>query len=144
MWDACGLAALERASLQKFVDFRGQASALVLPELLEAKAEFDFAYVDGSHLFEDVFVDAYFIVRLLGMGGVVAFDDRSNPHAATVLRFLRRSCQGGLQEIDLSPFRQGRSGPLNKLARKLGRVQLTAFRRVGDVERVWNSEFIAF
>ena len=32
-------------------------------------------YVDGSHNFEHVFIDAYYSVQLLDMGGVVLFDD---------------------------------------------------------------------
>ena len=143
VWDCCGLDALERASLSQYVEFHETNSALALPKLIDAKAEFGFAYIDGSHLFEDVFIDAYFVVRLLSMGGVVAFDDSTNPHVATVLRFLRRSCQGGMQEMDLIPFREGKLRLPYRLARKLKKVQLTAFRRIGEIERAWDSRFVA-
>ena len=144
VWDSCGLVALDRASLSDYADFHEQPSALVLPKLLEAKVQFEFAYIDGSHVFEDVFVDAYFVVRLLAMGGVVAFDDSTSPHIAKVLKFLRRVCRPGLQEIDLTPFRASRAGLPYRLSRRFGKVQLTAFRRVGEIERAWDSRFIVF
>lgn len=88
VWDDCGLLALERAGLSSYLDFRPGFSALELPRLLESEERFDLAYIDDSHLFEDVFVDAYYIVRLLAENGIVAFDDSSNPNIAKVLRFI--------------------------------------------------------
>ena len=38
-------------------------------------------YIDGSHLFEDVFVDAY-LQSGYSPKGVVAFDNSSSPHVA--------------------------------------------------------------
>jgi hypothetical protein len=102
-------------------------------------------YVDGSHLFEDVFVDGYFVVRLLREGGVVAFDDSTNQNIAKVLRLLRSSLYGCFEELDLSRYQaDGRGGLIYQLARRLGRVQLTAFRRVGDVAREWSAPFHPF
>jgi hypothetical protein len=144
VWDSCGLMALERAGLSDFVDFREQTSALALPKMLEAEERFGFVYIDGSHLFEDVFLDTLYVLRLLTMGGVVAFDDSTNPHVAKVLGFLRVSIQGGLEEVDLTPFREGRTNLFYRLARRVGKVQLTAFRRIGDVERAWDSPFHSF
>ena len=144
VWDSCGLEALERASLLDYVEFHEANSALALPKLLIAESEFGFAYIDGSHLFEDVFVDAYFVLRMIVLGGVVAFDDSTNPHVAKVLRFLRRNCKAGLREMDLTAFRTRRGGLPYRLARRLGKVQLTAFQRVGSVERAWNSQLIGF
>jgi hypothetical protein len=37
--------------------------------MLEAEARFGLAYIDGSHLFEDVFVDAYYVTRSVEQGG---------------------------------------------------------------------------
>ena len=76
-----------------YLDFREECSALELPKLMKQGARFDLVYIDGSHLFEDVFIDAYFVARLLTQGGVVVFDDSTNPHIAKVLRFLRRVLQ---------------------------------------------------
>jgi hypothetical protein len=144
VWDSCGLLALDRAALSHFVDFREQPSALVLPKMLEDGTRFSLVYIDGSHLFEDVFVDAYYVVRLLALGGIVAFDDSTNPHIAKVLGFLRGSIGGALEEVDLRPFRDRHARFPYRFARLLGKVQLTAFRRVGNVERAWNAPFSSF
>jgi cephalosporin hydroxylase len=144
VWDSCGLIAIERAGLKGYMDFREAYSAFELPRLLEAGMRFGLVYVDGSHLFEDVFVDAYFITRMLAEGGVVAFDDSSNPHVAKVLQFLRTSVpRTGLKELDLSCYRE-KDKFTYRVARYLGKVQLTAFRRVGKVERDWDAPFHSF
>jgi len=144
VWDSCGLMAVERAGLTGYLDHRQAYSALELPKLVESGAQFDLAYVDGSHLFEDVFVDAYFVTRLLAEGGVVAFDDSSNPHIAKVLQFLRTSNRGALDELDLSCYRKDGNRLIYRVAQRFGKVQLTAFRRVGSIEREWNAAFNRF
>ena len=140
VWDSCGLEAVERAGLSGFLDFRATYSAMELPKLLTEGQRLDLIYVDGSHLFEDVFVDAYFSSRLLNQGGVIAFDDSSDAHVAKVLGFLRRNVCG-LQEIDVNR----RHNPLLYMAaRKLGRLQMTAFKRIGRMDRDWNAPFRRF
>jgi len=85
VWDSCGLMAVERAGLMSYLDFRAAYSAFELPRLVEQGAQIDLVYVDGSHLFEDVFVDAYYVARLLAPGGWF--------YSMTVrIRTLRRSC----------------------------------------------------
>lgn len=145
VWDYCGLDVIDRAGLAPYFDFRPGPSAQELAELQRTRAGFGLVYVDGSHLVEDVFVDAYFVARLLTEGGVVVFDDSTNRHVAKVLRFLRTNWRGGLKELDLAPYRgPGRRTDLYRIARALGRVQLTAFQRVGRVEREWDAPFVAF
>jgi cephalosporin hydroxylase len=145
VWDSCGLMALERSGLMGYLDFREAYSALELPKLLKEGTRFDLVYVDGSHLFEDVFVDAYFAIRLLTEGGVVAFDDSSNPHIAKVLRFLRTSVsRSALEELDLRHYRENKGQFTFRVARFVGKVQLTAFRRVGNIERAWDAAFHSF
>ena len=145
VWDSCGLMAVERAGLSGYLNFRAAFSAVELPKLFEQGQRYDLVYVDGSHLFEDVFVDAYFAGRLLNQGGVVAFDDCQKPHVAKVIRFLRRSLAGALEEMDLSPFRADAGKSLKyRIARMAGRTQMTAFRRIGDPERAWDAPFVDF
>lgn len=145
VWDNAGLLQVERAGLGSFLDFRPAYSCVELPCFLVAGTRFDFIYVDGSHLFEDVFVDAYYACRLLAEGGVVAFDDCTDPHVAKVIRFLQRTCRDGLRELDLEPYRTeiGRSFHY-RVARRLGQIQMRVFRCIGKVERVWNAPFQNF
>ena len=135
-FNSAGLRALERAGLDRFVSYRNGLSSLELPKLIDEGASFDLIYIDGSHLFEDVFVDAYFSLRLLNSEGVMAFDDSSAAQVLKVIRFVRANMKSCLAELDLSPYRN--DPPFfYPTAKALGRLQLTAFRRVGPTERDW-------
>jgi predicted O-methyltransferase YrrM len=59
-FNSAGLRELEEAGLASFVSHHNGLSSLELPKLIDEGAVFDLIYIDGSHLFEDVFVDAYF------------------------------------------------------------------------------------
>lgn len=144
-WDDSGLYAIERAGLEDYLEFRAQRSCIELPKLLAASDRFDLAYIDGSHLFEDVFIDAYYVMRLLNIGGIVVFDDSSCPHVAKVLAFISRAFAKALRERDVSSFRQDGGVPVRyRLARMFNRVQVRAFEKTGPVERPWNAPYIDF
>jgi cephalosporin hydroxylase len=136
VWDGVGMQCVESAGLQKFIELFEEPSCLVLPRLLSEGRQFGLIYVDGSHLFEDVFVDAYFCARLLTVGGYLLFDDSSNQHVAKVLAFID-SNQLALERL---PERK----LLHRIARFLGRRQLTVYQRRGPVERNWDSPFHSF
>jgi predicted O-methyltransferase YrrM len=145
VWDDCGLVLVARAGLEGFVDFRSSYSSSELPELLADRAHFGLIYVDGSHLFEDVFIDAFFGTRLLDVGGVIAFDDSPNVHVHKVLEFLRSNCGDSLEEIDLSTYRDDSGKTLRyRVARMMDKVQMTAFRRIGKIDRAWDASFGPF
>lgn len=70
--DDCGAVAIEQADLVGYLDLQRSLSAVALPRFVEGSKRFDFVYVDGSHLVEDVFIDAYYVARLLADNGIVA------------------------------------------------------------------------
>ena len=145
VWDCCGLESIGRAGLEAYLEFKPVFSSIGLPAMLNAGRKFDLIYVDGSHIFEDVFIDAFYAVRLLEEGGIVTFDDSAKPHVAKVIRFLRRSLSHALVEVDLGSFRSDGGRPLKYLvAKMLGRTQMTAFRRMGNPERAWDVPFTRF
>lgn len=145
VWDDAGLVALERAGLDGFVSFVQDFSALELPNQLRSGKSVDLAYIDGSHLFEDVFIDFFYVSRLLNTGGLVVFDDCSDPNVSKVLRFIRRNLASSFCEVDLSGFRSdGGRSVRYKLAKAVGRVQMRAYRKVANVEREWCASFRAF
>ena len=144
-WEDCGLMAIERAGFSGYLDFRPAFSSVELPQLVSEGRRYDLVYVDGSHLFEDVFVDAYYVGRLLSEGGVVVFDDSSNANVAKVLRFLRANLSRQLPELDLAPYRGDRGRSLRyRAARWLGKSQLSAFKRAGAIDRPWDAPFGSF
>jgi cephalosporin hydroxylase len=141
-WDDSGRLAVERAGLSGYLDCRDVFSAFELPKLIQEGFKADLVYVDGSHLFEDVFVDFYYVSRLLADGGVVLFDDSADAHVAKVLKFIRANMSVGFPEFDLAPFRtdQGRSVRY-RASKFLRRAQLTAFQKTGVAERAWDARF---
>ena len=145
VWEDCGLMAVERAALSGYLDFRPAYSSVELPKLIGEGRRYDLVYVNGSHLFEDVFVDVYYASRLLSEGGVMAIDDGANGHVAKVLRFVRANLSQQLPEFALSPYRGDGGRSLRyRVARWLGKTQLNAFRKVGAIDRTWDSPFRPF
>lgn len=141
--DACGLTSMERAGLSGYLDFRDEPSSRALPSLMRDGRTFSIIYVDGSHLFEDVFTDLYYSAQLLAIDGIVLFDDSTYPHVRKALRFARGNFRHCLEELDLTPFR-GATSLRYRVAQTLGRVQLTAFRKIGEVKRHHESPLAAF
>lgn len=145
VWDDAGLVAIEREGLSDYISYKPEYSRAALPRLLAEQQKFGFIYIDGSHVFEDVFVDTYYSIRPLSSYGVILFDDCASPHIAKVLAFLRSNLQGHVDEIDLAPYRsRDEVGLKYKLACLMGRRQLRGFRLIGPLEREWNVAFRDF
>lgn len=144
-WDDVGRLAVERAGLAGWTEVYEEYSSLQLPQLVKSGEEYDIVYIDGSHLFEDVFIDFYYVCRLVAVNGIVLLDDAAGSQVAKVLRFAQRNLSQALTEIDLGMYRlDGGRGLRYRLARRLGRVQLRAFQRVGKAERLACSMFKDF
>jgi predicted O-methyltransferase YrrM len=136
---------LERAKLDGYVEVLRRPSSLELPLLELAGRKFDLIYVDGSHLFEDVFVDFYHCRQLLRTGGIIVFDDCSYPHIAKVLKFISTSLRGHYTEVDVSSHRPDLGKNIKyRVGKLLGKVQLRAFQLTGEAERSVHSPFVNF
>lgn len=136
--DNSALVAIEHAGLTGYVDFIPKYSSIALARLADDAAQFGLIYVDGSHVFEHAFIDAYFGFRLLDPTGVIVFDDCTIDHVAKVLSFVTSNWRGWTQELDLSSHRADRGSLKYQAARRLGKVQLRAFTRTGDDTRAWD------
>src|SRR5262249_13052347 len=144
-WERIGIQAVERAGLSEYVQVKEELSSLALPALVARNEQFDLIYVDGSHLFEDVFIDAYYCFRLVSKNGVVIFDDCRAVHVKKVIQFVRRNMGELFEEIDISPFRQDQGRSIKyKLARALGQVQVVGFKRIGASARAWDAPLMQF
>jgi hypothetical protein len=145
LWDDVGLLTADRAGLGGYLDFRPAFSCNELPRLLDEGKHFDLAYIDGSHLFEDCFIDFYFVTRLLTHHGLVIFDDSTDPNVRKVLRFITMNLSNTFELFDVAPFRHDKGLAFRyRLARLLGRTQMTAFRKIGPEERPWDSKLVQF
>ena len=85
-YDDVGRDALAAAGLAERTTFIGEASSIALPRLLTGGFGADAAFVDGSHRYHEVFVDLYFLRRLVRPGGLIVLDDASLPSVAAALR----------------------------------------------------------
>jgi predicted O-methyltransferase YrrM len=82
-WDA-----LKAADLADHTTFFGEESSIVLARLTTEGFRADAAFVDGSHRFHEVFVDLYFLRKLVRPGGLVILDDAAWPSVATAVRYF--------------------------------------------------------
>jgi len=58
---------------------KGNSHDKLMEMVLEGTHEFDFIYVDGSHMGKDVMFDAFLADRMLVPGGIMLFDDYQWP-----------------------------------------------------------------
>ncbi|MDF2773599.1 MAG: hypothetical protein K0S86_3096 [Geminicoccaceae bacterium] len=64
-----------------------KSSSMALPGLIAEGVVADAAFVDGSHRFHEVFVDLYFLRKLLRPRGLIILDDTTWPSVAAALRY---------------------------------------------------------
>lgn len=87
-WHGEGLSNVTAAGHHDSIEFHEAPSYEVLPQLLKSGVQVDFAFIDGWHTFDFVFVDFFFVDRMLRPGAVVAFDDADWPSIRPVLRYI--------------------------------------------------------
>jgi predicted O-methyltransferase YrrM len=86
-WGGAGLTALRRAGLDSLVRLIEKPSHQALPELEQEGVVIQFAFIDGSHLFDYVMSDFLCADRILAVGGYLAFDDSDWLSVLKVIRF---------------------------------------------------------
>lgn len=139
-WKSVGLCSVQTAGFQDHFRFIEEWSSQTLPRLLEAGDRFDLIYVDGSHNFDNVFVDFFYGMRLLNKNGIILFDDCTTKDVAAVVRFINQKQKWILREMDLNPFRNPNRSWKSKLGNMLGRSQIRAFEKLGDWTGLTNSK----
>ena len=60
----------------------------------------DAAFVDGSHVFHNVFVDLFFLRELVRPGGLVILDDCHMPAVATAARYFEVNADWQAERTD--------------------------------------------
>lgn len=83
-----GVTNIQRAGLDQYLTFHQESSHHVLPRLVAEKKTFQVIFIDGSHLFDAVFVDFFFADQLIPIGGYLVFDDLWMPAVRKVLAFI--------------------------------------------------------
>jgi predicted O-methyltransferase YrrM len=78
---------IRSAKLDGIATLVREQSQIALPRLAEEKLSADAAFVDGSHLFHNVFVDLYYLQMIVRPGGLVVLDDYWWPGVMTAARY---------------------------------------------------------
>jgi hypothetical protein len=136
-FDDVGRIQLEEAGLNDFVEVREQLSSLELPQLVKEGFNCQLVYIDGSHRFEDVFCDFYFVRSLTTVGGFILFDDSSDPDVLKVIKFILANLSHYFERVPISEYRHASAMNRTKLkvAEALHKTQLTIFRKIREGER---------
>jgi predicted O-methyltransferase YrrM len=83
-----GWTAIETAGLAEVCSLVRERSQLALPRLLGEGLLADAVFVDGSHIFHNVFVDLFYVREIVRPGGLVILDDCEWPSVATAVRYF--------------------------------------------------------
>jgi predicted O-methyltransferase YrrM len=96
-WQGAGLRTLREAGVDDIVEVVEEESQLALPRMVGEGRRFDFAFVDGDHRFEGVFLDLYFMTRLVRPGGLVVVDDTWMPAVRAAVAYVERNLAVALE-----------------------------------------------
>jgi predicted O-methyltransferase YrrM len=84
-----GWSAIAEAGITGLCLLFEERSQIVLPRLLSEGFLADAAFVDGSHIFHNVFVDLFYLRELVRPSGLVILDDCSYQSVATAVRYFQ-------------------------------------------------------
>jgi hypothetical protein len=88
VWSNVGWDLLRSAGLDSMSTLMLDPSSIALPQLLNQGFAADAAFVDGSHRFHEVFVDFYFLRKIVRPGGLVVIDDSWVPSVRSAARYF--------------------------------------------------------
>jgi predicted O-methyltransferase YrrM len=83
-----GWAVIAGAGLAGLCCLIEERSQIALPRLLDEGFVADAAFVDGSHIFHNVFADLFYLRELVRPGGLVILDDCNYLSVATAARYF--------------------------------------------------------
>jgi len=83
-----GWAAITEAGLAGLCCLIAERSQIALPRLIGDGFVADAAFVDGSHIFHNVFADLFYLRELVRPGGLVILDDCSYLSVATAVSYF--------------------------------------------------------
>jgi predicted O-methyltransferase YrrM len=95
----CGLQLLEEAGVAGLVEHYAEESQIALPRFLGEARSFHLAFVDGNHRFDGVFVDLFYLGRLVQPGGILFLDDYQLPAVARAASFFLANLGWTLEEV---------------------------------------------
>ncbi|WP_367437997.1 class I SAM-dependent methyltransferase [Streptomyces celluloflavus] len=90
-WSNAGWGLLRAAGLDSIASLMLAPSSIALPQLIAEGLAADAAFVDSSHRFHEVFVDLYFLRKIVRPGGLIVIDDAWAPSVLTAVHYYERN-----------------------------------------------------
>lgn len=91
-WEGVGMMALKHFGLEAHAEVHVERSDLFLPNYWKSSAgRASFAFIDGDHRIDAVFVDFYYVNKILPPGAVVVFDDFQFHSVASVVQYAMKN-----------------------------------------------------
>jgi predicted O-methyltransferase YrrM len=90
-WSNVGWELLCSAGLDSISTLMRAPSSITLAQLAAGGLIADAAFVDGSHRFHEVFVDLYFLRKIVRPGGLLVLDDIWVPSVRTAARYYEHN-----------------------------------------------------
>lgn len=94
-----GLQFIGEIGVNRQIEFSKCPSELILPELQQQGRKFDFGIVDGTHRFEGVFIDLFYLNNLLAPGSVIFLDDYQIRGVRKAVAFFLSNMQWTMEEV---------------------------------------------
>jgi predicted O-methyltransferase YrrM len=113
-WNGAGLRTLRDAGVEEHVEVIQEQSQLALPRLVSEGREFDLGFIDGDHRFEGVFLDLYFMTRLVRPGRLVVVDDMWMPAVRMAVAYVEKNLGATLEPDALPSGFRWRNRPLSR------------------------------
>jgi predicted O-methyltransferase YrrM len=79
------------AGLDSIAGLIAAPSSIALAQLVTDGLVADAAFVDGSHRFHEVFVDLYYLRKIVRPGGLIVLDDDWAPSVRTAVRYYEQN-----------------------------------------------------
>jgi predicted O-methyltransferase YrrM len=79
------------AGLDSIASLVAAPSSIALAQLVTEGVVADAAFIDGSHRFHEVFVDLYFLRKIVRPGGLIILDDDYQPPVRSAVRYYERN-----------------------------------------------------
>jgi predicted O-methyltransferase YrrM len=114
-----GLRNVAKLGLDGYLHFFPEYSHAALPRLCAEGVKVDFAFIDGGHRFDDIFIDFYYAELLLNEGGHILLHDAWMRSTQTVASWVRRN-KRNFERVPL---------PMQNLI---------LYRKRGPDDRAWN------
>lgn len=112
---------------------------VALAQLDQEGRRVQFIYVDGSHLFEDTFIELCFSNALLDIGGLLFFDDSTYPDVKKVHCIIAANWSGAYRRVDLAKWRTDPRVWRYRMASRLHLTQLVGYQKTGNPDRQWKT-----